>query len=321
MNHTIISGACTLAAAALFAGCTDAGPSAPRSVVVDGRLPVFATGSSGPKVIVADGHGLDVALDPNPPSRRNRIEYHGGPVMFGTPDTFLIFYGNWPAVNGSPDANQTILTDITSNIGGHPYLAAWQAYTSVSGGGPSGGLLYAGAVNDAYSHGTTLSDPDVADIVRHQIETNGLPQDPSGIYIVVTSPDVDESSGYGTKYCAWHGRTTALGSVFRIGFVGWPERAPANCAPNGIGPNGTVGADAAASHLVAVLSDIATDPDFGGWYDKVGLEMADKCVWTYGTTYTALNGSRANIKLGGRDYLLQQLWLPSKSGGACVLHP
>jgi len=82
-----------------------------------------------------------------------------------------------------------------------------------------------------------------------------------------------------------------------------------------------VGADAAASHLVGLLSDIVTDPAFGAWYDKLGLEMADKCVWTYGTTYTATNGRRANFKFGQRDYLIQQLWVPSKGGGACQMRP
>jgi len=212
------------------------------------------------------------------------------------------------------------LNDLAENFCGRPYTDMWRAYPSVTGQAV-GCVTNAGGYVDAYSHGTTLSDADVADVVRHAFATNGLPQDPSGIYMVVASVDVGESSGFGVSYCGWHGRTEWEGSMHHFGFLGWPERAPTSCAPNGVGPNGTVGADAAASHFVGLLSDIVTDPDFGAWFDKLGLEMADKCVWTYGTTYTAPNGSRANVRLGSRDYLLQQLWVPSKNRGSCALHP
>jgi hypothetical protein len=47
--------------------------------------------------------------------------------------------------------------------------------------------------------------------------------------------------------------------------------------------------------------------------------MADKCAWNFGTTYKAPNGALANVHLGTRDYLVQQLWLPSKNGGSCAL--
>jgi len=289
-------------------------------MTVDGRIPVFAAG--GPKVVFPTGKGLDVASDPNAPGRtKNQIEYHTGSVMSFIPALYVIWYGAWGATDPVAVNNQTILGDLALEFCGRPYTDMWRAYPSVSLPAPVGCLVYAGGHVDAYSHGTTLSDADVADVVRNQFATNGLPQDPSGIYIVVASADVAESSGFGVSYCGWHGRTEYGGSTHHIGFLGWPERAPANCAPNGVGPNGTVGADAAASHLVGLLSNIVTDPDLNAWFDKLGLEMADKCVWTYGTTYTAPNGSLANVRLGSRDYLLQQLWVPNRNHGSCALHP
>ena len=319
-TRTLVAAAAILAVA-LSAGCSDAGaPPSTAPMSVDGRIPVFAA-AAGSKSVLPNGKGLDVALDPSPPSRaKNKIEYHGGPVLTFNAAVYFIWYGAW----GSDEValkNQLILTDLASEFCGRPYTDMWRAYTDTQGRAPLGCILYAGGHTDAYSHGTTLSDADVADIVRNQLATNGLPQDPGGVYIVVTSADVAESSGFGVSYCGWHGRTEYDGSTHHIGFLGWPERAPANCAPNGVGPNGTVGADAAASHFVGLLSDMVTDPDFAAWYDKLGLEMADKCVWTYGTTYKASNGSRANVRFGSRDYLLQQLWVPSKTGGACGLHP
>ncbi|HSR08245.1 MAG TPA: hypothetical protein VLM42_13915, partial [Bryobacteraceae bacterium] len=47
-------------------------------------------------------------------------------------------------------------------------------------------------------------------------------------------------------------------------------------------------------------------------------ENADKCAWTFGSEYKATNGSLANMKLGARDYLIQQNWV-NAGGGYCAL--
>jgi phosphate-induced protein 1 len=311
-----------LLVAALVGGCSEAGQSPTTApFTVDGRLPAYASGGGGGKVILPDGHQLDVAFDPNPPARtKNRVDYHGGPVMVDVQNIYFVWYGNWTADPASV-TNQEILSWVPSDFCGQPYTTMWRAYTDYLGNAPLGCIVFGGGPVDAYSHGASLSDADVADVVRQNLISGKLPQDPKGIYVVVSSADVQETSGFGTTYCAWHGRFDHNGAPVRFGFLGLPDRNPTNCAPNGMGPNGTVGADAAASHLVGLLSDIVTDPDLTGWSDKLGLEMADKCVWTYGTTYTATNGRRANFKFGQRDYLIQQLWVPSKGGGACQMRP
>ena len=66
------------------------------------------------------------------------------------------------------------------------------------------------------------------------------------------------------------------------------------------------------------LEEAVTDPDLNAWYDPRGQENADKCAWTFGTTYLAANGSRANMKLGTMDYLIQQNWA-NAGGGCCAL--
>src|SRR6202008_4906506 len=66
------------------------------------------------------------------------------------------------------------------------------------------------------------------------------------------------------------------------------------------------------------LEEASTDPDLNAWYDSSGEENADKCAWTFGSTYTTSNGSLANMKLGARDYLVQQNWLNAQ-GGLCSL--
>lgn len=91
------------------------------------------------------------------------------------------------------------------------------------------------------------------------------------------------------------------------------------CAPQAVGPNGTLEADAAASLVAATIFGAITDPYFNAWFDRLGLEGGDKCAWDFGTTYTAPNGALANVHIGPRDFLLQRYWMPTRNGGTCSI--
>ena len=67
------------------------------------------------------------------------------------------------------------------------------------------------------------------------------------------------------------------------------------------------------AHLFSV---VITNPFGNGWFDKYGLQTADKCFREFGPTYL-VNGGQANIKLG--DFLIQQNWINDKKGH-CVLN-
>ena len=71
-----------------------------------------------------------------------------------------------------------------------------------------------------------------------------------------------------------------------------------------------------ASIIAHELEEATTDPNLNAWYDQRGQENADKCAWTFGTEYVTGNGAKANMKLGSRDYLIQQNWV-NASGGYC----
>ena len=79
-----------------------------------------------------------------------------------------------------------------------------------------------------------------------------------------------------------------------------------------------------ASSIAHELSETATDPHGDTWRSsgegnqEVG-ENADLCVGKYGLTYyTDEDGRQANLRLGDRNYLLQQNWVPI-AGGYCGL--
>ena len=255
-----------------------------------------------------------------------RITYHDGPIMTGAQDVFLIWYGCWDANCGNfgSPITQAILTDFSSSLGGSPYFQINAMYPNSADQRPSGALFYGGSVFDRYSRGNELTASDITEIVASQIASNNLPQDPVGIYLVLASADVSSNS---TGFCIpgalpHHGTGSTLGAQFKYGFLGNPNRCPMVAAPQFFSndgtqlptPNNDLPADAMASMMAQLLSRIATNPTGSGWFDRYGLENAAKCVGQFGTTYATPNGARANLRLGGRDYLVQENWVNDKKG-------
>jgi hypothetical protein len=72
-----------------------------------------------------------------------------------------------------------------------------------------------------------------------------------------------------------------------------------------------------ASIITHELEEAVTDPDLNAWFDSRGYENADKCAWTFGTTSTAANGSKYNMTLGTKQYLIQRNWV-NAGGGYCA---
>ena len=262
---------------------------------------------------------------PNNVRADSRVSYHGGPLLSGTAGVYVIWYGCWDDNCGTSGdtASQFILGRFLENLGGSPYFQINATYPDSQGRTPSGAYLYGGSVIDRYSHGVELTAGDIQEIVSNKIESNGLPQDPLGIYLVFASADVGSLD---TGLCAasaqpHHGRAFALGSAFTYGFVGNPVRCPTVGAPQFVAadgsplptPNGSFAADGMVSTIAHLLNAIVTNPTGGGWFDRYGLENADKCAGTFGQTYLTANGARANIRLD-RDYLIQRNWVNGPVG-------
>ncbi len=243
----------------------------------------------------------------------NGISYHGGPIITGTIGVYYIWYGAW-----STNTATTILTDFANNLGGSPYFNINTSYYNGSNVHVSNSVALRGSTTDNYSQGTSLSDAQIQQVVSDAITSGRLPSDTNAVYFVLTSADVTASSGFCTKYCGWHTHGTIGGSDIKYSFVGNPDRCPSSCEAQTTSPNGNAGADGMASIVAHELEEATTDPDLNAWYDTRGYENADKCAWTFGTEYTTSNGSKANMKLGTRDYLIQQNWV-NASGGYCAL--
>jgi hypothetical protein len=266
------------------------------------------------------GKGWGVAVDASnkagghakPTGGNNGIFYNGGPVMLGTTTVYYIWYGNW-----SGNSATTILTDLANHIGGSPYFNINTTYYNGSNQHVSNSVVYGGSTTDSYSHGTSLSDSAIQAVVSDAINAGRLPKSTSAVYFVLTSADVTASSGFCTQYCGWHTHGTIAGSDIKYSFIGNPDRCPSACTNGTAAPNGNAGADGMASIISHELEEAVTDPDLNAWYDHRGQENADKCAWTFGTTYNNGTGV-ANVHLGTRDYLIQRNWV-NASGGYCSM--
>src|SRR5262245_36199129 len=103
------------------------------------------------------------------------ISYHNGPVINGTIDVYVIYYGNWVALTGPDSADtQRIVNDFLQEIGGSPRFQINSTY-SASNGSPSGGIIFGGAVNANTPHGVDLDVAAIQTIVSETINPNQLP--------------------------------------------------------------------------------------------------------------------------------------------------
>ncbi len=249
------------------------------------------------------------------------ITYHGGPVMGNGVNMYYIWFGNFNGGSGSSTSYKTILSDFGKAVGGSPYFGINTSYTDSTGASVKntvalgGEWTYAGSLAGK----TRLTDANIKTIVTEAIAAGLGPAggDVNGLYFVLTSKDVTASSGFCTQYCGWHTHATIGGKDIKYSFVGDANRCISGCAAQTTSPNGDPGADGAVSVLAHELEEAASDPDLNAWYDSSGYENADKCAWTFGTQSTASNGSKYNMTLGSRQYLVQQNW--SAASQSCAL--
>jgi len=236
------------------------------------------------------------------------IGYHGGAVM-GTVTPYLIWYGNWNHGNGSDTAGgQQLVRDLLHGLSGSNYYKTNATYASVA---PNGAINPVGKeVTVGYSHGTSLTDNNIQTIVSEAI-AGGMPKDNSGLYFVITSSDVNESSGFCTQYCGWHTYGTISGTPIKYSFVGNANRCLSSCAMQSTSPNGNAGVDGMLSVIAHELEEANTDPELNAWFNNRGYENADMCAWTFGSKQFTVNGAWANMTLptaagGSRSYLIQR---------------
>jgi phosphate-induced protein 1 len=248
----------------------------------------------------------------------NGISYHGGPVMSGNPvNVYFIWYGNW---NGSGSNSQTTVALLSAlfgssgGIGGSGYEGINTTYGDNTSN-VSGNVAVVQQIFVGYTNGTRLRDSTVQSIVFNAINNGSLPRDTNGLYFVLTSSDVNETSGFCTKYCGWHTHGTSGGADIKYSFVGNPDRCPSACEIQTTSPNGDSGADGMASIMAHESEEAISDPDLNAWFDSAGAENADKCAWKFGPTTGTIGAGAFNQTFGTHSWLIQMNWENSRGGG------
>lgn len=253
----------------------------------------------------------------------SKMLYHNGPVLGGTQNVYLIWYGCWDDNCGLAGDTKTmrVVADFLVSIGNSPYAQINATYTDASGQPAASAFIYGGDVIDtSYSHGVELKQSDIVGLISDQVNNFRLPQDRKGIYVIVASADISSSE---TGFCTpsvppHHAQGIVNGDVVKYIFLGNPNRCPSVAGPQfsrtGPTPNNSYPGDVLVSNLAHAINGLVTNPLGNGWYDRYGLENTDKCVDAagnpgFGETYLTANGARANVRLGGLDYLIQQNWV------------
>ena len=249
----------------------------------------------------------------------NGMIYHGGKVMGGTVHVYFIWYGDWTNGAKKSDSQQTVslmsaLYARTGGLGGSKLALINSTYSDTTQT-VTGSFYLVQSTTDDYSQGKNLTDAGVKAVVTKAIQSGRLPKDANALYFVLTSSDVNETSGFCTKYCGWHDHSTILGSDVKYSFVGNPDRCAMSCEAQLQSPNGNSGADGMASIMAHETSESLTNPDLNAWYDASGNENGDKCAWTYGPLHGTLGYGAYNQTFGTHNYLIQMIWENTRGGG------
>src|SRR6476661_5813455 len=108
------------------------------------------------KSVVAVAVLLSCALWATIASAENGISYHNGFVMAGSPDVYVIWYGNWNSATG-PNSQETqiIVSNFVASFGSSFNAQILFTYGGVNGT-PTGSVIYGGGDVVTYTHGMEL---------------------------------------------------------------------------------------------------------------------------------------------------------------------
>lgn len=128
------------------------------------------------------------------------------------------------------------------------------------------------------------------------------------VYVVLFPPGKTLSSGSCVKYCAFHDFFSVGRVKYAYAAVPWPGNCPKNCTIPQYTSNVVDGTSsplygALYSIIFHELIEILTDPYINAYYDRNGLENADKCIWNIPAA--CFSNSTGGVT---RSYCLQPTW-------------
>jgi len=264
------------------------------------------------------------------PRRSSNLTYHGGVGGIGVetaPRVYVVFWGSqWN--NNDPSGEAALVQSFLNGVGNSSWLNSVTQYcqgvssgtvfcngAGMAAGNPSGILV------DVWFDNTSAaaSQPSQSQLAAEAVKAAGhfgnttASSNASTQYVIATAHG-NNSSGFGTQYCAYHSATSS--SYGNVAYTNLPyiTDGGASCGANfnGLGPN--AGITIVEGHeLAETISDQFPN---GGWLDGSGAENGDKCAWI-----TSGQGASAKTTLSTGTFPVQSLWSNAFNGGAggCVL--
>ena len=264
----------------------------------------------------------------------NQLYFHGGSPAVETStggEVYLVFWGSqWN--NSDPSGEAQRLQNFFHDVGGSSWNNSVTQYcqgvavgTTVTPCTGSGAATNPTGVFATYWYDNAApapTHPTQSQLAAEAVNaashfSNVTAQDNAKVQYVIATATGNNSTGFGTQYCAWHSSTNS--TIGTIAYTNMPYITDAGTACganfNGLGPD--AGITIVGGHEFAETeTDIFPN---GGWLDGNGSENGDKCAWI-----TSGQGAATSVTLSGNSYPLQSLWsnaYNSGSGGCVLSYP
>lgn len=297
-------------------------------------LPPQATSASS--TAASAGPALHFMAPIRPASSRPRggggpsnLTYHGGSVMT-SPTVVLVFWGQQWDTDHS--AYSSYLQDFLGGLGtnNETWSASTTQYCSQIGVGslasacPSTSTNFVGHLRGNQLVKTIVDDtrglaprtPTQSQLAQEAVWAATSAGTGASAQVVVATSSGNNSSGFGSQYCAWHSSTSFTAGTLSYTNLPYITDAGAGCGQNFVNKSSGVfdGLSIVEGHE---LAETLTDPaPNSGWLDGSGSENGDKCAWIS----PGLAGGATDISLttttGLKPFAVQGLW--SDKSGSCV---
>ncbi|MHB8587029.1 MAG: hypothetical protein ACYDDF_14465 [Thermoplasmatota archaeon] len=233
------------------------------------------------------------------------LNYYGGNIE-KYPMVYIVFWG-WGG--SDPSGEAPYLQNFFNGVGGSSWInSQTQYYESVRGTitNPPGQLKGVWFDNSS-TPPTSITQSQMATEALHAETHFGYNLDAD--YIVAT-PSGHSTSGFGTKFCAWHSSTKdSSGRLIAYTNLPYMTDAGTSCGENFVNA-GTAGLlDGVSIVSGHEYAEAMTDPHPNtGWLTSRGSETGDLCAWS---------SQSGDIALSTGSFAVQPLY--SDASGGCVM--
>jgi hypothetical protein len=259
------------------------------------------------------------------------LVYHGGPVML-TNKTYAIYWkpSGYNMASGYDTTINQYFTDVAhdSGMGSNVYAATTQYYQNPGPQYIQYSSAFGGSYTDTHAFPASgcplynglpvcLTDAQIQTEINNVISSQGWAKNGTNQFFMFTAQNVGSCFNAGgggcafTNYCAYHG-TANSGAIY----ANMPYTGGVGGCDEGQYPNGSSNqADPTINVTSHEHNEAITDPQLNAWYDSLGNENGDKCVWNFGAVQGP-NGAEYNQTINGHHYFLQQEF--SNASSSCV---